>query len=102
MKFLGGCMADQLIGVLGTLGGTLIGIIGAIIINARSNSHSTKLQKLKNEHDIAIKEQERNRAFLEELCELCFQVQKKVLLAVSDIKDLRELTHLDLSEPTNR
>ena len=55
-------MSDQLITVLGTLGGAFIGFVGALITNILSNRHTTKLERLKigeekSKRDIAIVEE---------------------------------------------
>ncbi len=42
-------MSNQLITALSTLGGAVIGFLGAVISNILSNRHTAKLEKLKVE-----------------------------------------------------
>ncbi len=70
--------------VLGSLLGALLGYVASIRTNNKSNKHALEIEKMRLEHETTMKEKERNRALLEELCSLVYGVQADIILPFID------------------
>jgi hypothetical protein len=97
-------MLIQLIPTLGTILVALIGFIAVVYTNVRSNCQALEVEKLKYERDKKDQNQERHRALLEELCSLCYQVEREVAIALQIPEDIKNTPPLPvtISEPINR
>ncbi len=80
-------MPDQLITVLSTLSGAVIGFVGAIIINILSNRHSLKLEKLRIEEDRRKEESKRHTASIEEVYQTLIRVDDLITQLAYDVRN---------------
>src|SRR5437660_171960 len=67
--------------VLGSLLGAVLGYMGSIKTTNKSNQHALELEKMRLEHERTMKEKERNRALLEELCSLVYGFHSDIITA---------------------
>lgn len=97
-------MLVQLIPTLATILVALIGFIAVVYTNARSNSQALAVEKLKYEREKVDRQLERGRALLEELCSLCYQVEREIATNLQIPEQIKNAPPLPvtISEPTNR
>jgi hypothetical protein len=97
-------MSTQIITLIGALGGALFGFLGGLFTNILSNRQAVRLARLKNNLEQAITEKERNRTLLEELCSLCYQIDREIAqtFKVVEKPEDRPPLPITLSESVNR
>lgn len=97
-------MIAQLISNASTILVALIGFIAVLYTNAKSNRQALELEKLKHNQEKIDRYQERHRALLEELCSLCYQVEREIATALQIPEEIKNTPPLPvtISEPINR
>jgi len=90
--------------ILGPLLGAVLGYVASIKTNATSNKQVLTLEKMRIEHEEFTKSKERHIALLEELCSLCYQVEREVVTTLQIPVEATNSppTPVTLSEPINR
>jgi len=90
--------------VLGPLLGAVLGYAASIKTNATSNKQALALEKMRIEHEEFTKSKERHIALLEELCSLCYQVEREIVTTLQIPVEVKNSppTPVTLSEPINR
>src|SRR5260221_3271945 len=86
-------MSNQLITALSTLGGAVIGFLGAVISNNLSNRHTAKLEKLKVEAEKLRDKSKRNTEIIEEVYQTLIKIED---LCAAFAYDVRQSVRSDL------
>src|SRR2546421_2561879 len=94
-------MSDQLITVIGSVIIAVSSIIGIVVNNSQNRKQLIELERQKHELETSTKEKERRGALLEELCSLCLQVEREVLLTLQ-VSYTTIPSPVTISEPMNR
>lgn len=79
-------MSNQLITALSTLGGAVIGFLGAVISNILSNRHTAKLEKMKVEAEKLRDKSKRNTEIIEEVYQTLIKIEDLCAAFAYDVR----------------
>ncbi len=80
-------MSNQLITVLSTLSGAVIGFVGALITNILSNRHTTNLERLKIAEEKRKEESKRHTTSIEEAYQTLLSVDDLIVQLAYDVRN---------------
>ncbi len=80
-------MSNQLITVLSTLSGAVIGFVGALITNILSNRHTTNLERLKIAEEKRKEESKRHTTSIEEVYQILLRVDDLITQLAYDVRN---------------